>query len=291
MAIKKKIVLLGDSAVGKTSLIRRYVFNQFDFSYVSTVGSKVTKKKLTVTRPDKTHNLTFMIWDIIGREGYHAIHARTFVGVHGAILVSDLTRRETLTSLERYWIPFLFKVVKKVPMVFICNKSDLKGEYEFEFEELEEMANRYNNVEDEILPSELSTCYLTSAKDGVNVEKTFETLGHLVLTEWSLQDPVKKISEVLKATGIRRTTDKTTPIGALDAIMVDFCEDFTDSRMAMIILRQEIARAGIDIDNPTKDGILKCVEYLAEAEYEFIDEEKVFSNLEKRMEWARNIKE
>lgn len=277
--------------MGKTSLIRRYVFNQFDFSYVSTVGSKVTKKKLIVSRPDKIHNLTFMIWDIIGREGYHAIHARTFAGVHGAILIADLTRRETLESLERYWIPFLYKVVKKTPMVFVCNKSDLKGKYEFEFEELQEMAKRYNSTEDEILPTGLKSSYLTSAKNGLNVEKVFETLGHLVLTEDSLQDPVKKISEVLKATGIRRTADKTTPIGALDAIMVDFCEDFTDSRMAMIILRQEIARAGIDIDNPTKDGILKCVEYLAEAEYEFIDEDKVFSNLEKRMDWARTIKE
>lgn len=287
--MKKKIVLLGDSAVGKTSLIRRYVFNQFEFSYISTVGSKVTKKKLKIKRPNKTVDLTFMIWDIIGREGYHALHARTFVGVHGAILVADLTRRETLNSLERYWIPFLFKVVKNVPMVFVCNKSDLKGE--FEFEELEEMAKRYNDAVDEILPTGLQSNYLTSAKDGLNVEKTFETLGHLVLAENMLQDPVKKISEVLKATGIRRNTDKTTPIGALDAIMVDFCQDFTDSRMAMIILRQEIARAQIDIDNPTKEGILKAVEYLAEAEYEFNDEDKVFSNLEKRRDWANNIRE
>ncbi|UCG68661.1 MAG: GTP-binding protein [Thermoplasmata archaeon] len=291
MALKKKIVLLGDSAVGKTSLIRRYVFNQFEFSYVSTVGSKVTKKKLTIPAPNKTVDITFMIWDIIGREGYHALHARTFVGVHGAILVTDLTRKETLENLEKYWIPFLLKVVKKVPMVFVCNKSDLTGEYEFEFEELEEIAQRYNDAVDEILPAELKSCYLTSAKDGLNVEKAFETLGHFVLTASSLQDPVKKISEVLKATSIRRTTDKTTPIGALDAIIVDFCEDFNDSRISMIILRQEIARAGINIDSPTKEGIFKVVEYLAEAEHEFIDEEKVFSNLEKRMEWAKKIQE
>ena len=143
MAIKKKIVLLGDSAVGKTSLIRRFVFDQFEDSYIATIGSKVSRKSFKIDKPHRTFEMTFMIWDIIGREGYHALHSRTFVGVHGAIVVADLTRRQTLESLERYWIPFLFKVVDKVPLVFVGNKSDLEGEYEFEPEELANMASRY----------------------------------------------------------------------------------------------------------------------------------------------------
>jgi len=291
LAIKKKIVLLGDSAVGKTSLIRRYVFNQFDFSYISTVGSKVTKKQLTISKPNKNIDLTFVIWDVIGREGYHSLHARTFVGVHGAILVADLTRKETLNSLEKYWIPFLFKVVEEVPIVFVGNKSDLKGDYEFYPEELKDMAKKYNGNVEGILGKELRSTYSTSAKDGTNVELTFEALGHLVLTESELNNPVKKICEILRSTGVRRNSDRTTPIGALDAIIVDFCDGFKDSRMAMVILRQEIARAGIDINNPTKEGILKAVEYLAEAEYEFIDEDKILSNLEKRRALANDIRE
>ena len=99
----------------------------------------------------------------------------------------------------------------------------------------------------------------------------------------------KQICEMIRSTGVRRNTDKTTPIGALDAIIVDFCDGFSDSRMAMIVLRQEIARAGIDINNPSKEGIIKAVEYLAEAEYEFYDEDKVFSNFEKRRVWADKI--
>jgi small GTP-binding protein len=291
MTIKKKIVLLGDSAVGKTSLIRKYVFNQFELAHISTVGSKVTKKNLTIKRPNKTADLTFMIWDIIGREGYHALHSRTFVGVHGAILVADLTRKETLESLERYWIPFLFKVVENVPMVFVCNKSDLKDEYAFQPEEIQDMAKRYNGVVDGILTDELSSSYTTSAKNGSNVERTFESLGHLVLAEKSSKDPVKKISEILKATGIKRNIDKSTPIGGLDAIIVDFCEGFKDSRVAMVIIRPEIARAGIDINNPHKGGLHKLVEYLADAEMEFLDEDTVFSNLDRRYELARGIRE
>jgi hypothetical protein len=57
----------------------------------------------------------------------------------------------------------------------------------------------------------------------------------------------------------------------------------------MLILRQEIARSGLDVNNPTKEGVLKVVEYLAEAENEFKEEKEVLSNLEKRLDWARKI--
>lgn len=291
MAVRKKIVLLGDSAVGKTSLIRRYVFDQFQDSYIITIGSKVTMKELVVKRPDRNVNLTFMIWDLIGREGYHALHARTFVGVHGALLVADLTRKETLENLEKYWIPFLYKVVDEVPLVFVCNKSDLKSEYEFEPDELVDIAKRYNGHLERVLPSGIKLSYSTSAKNGYNVEKSFESLGHLVLSVKELVDPVKELYQSLVAAGIRRATDKTKPIGALDEIIVDFCEGFKDSRMSMMILRQEFARTSLDIGNPTKNGIIRVVEYLAEAECEFKDEKTVLANLKRRMKLARNVKE
>ncbi len=289
MEIKKKIVLLGDSAVGKTSLIRRYVFNQFEDSYISTVGMKATMKELTIPGDDEDMNLTLMIWDLIGREGYHALHARSFVGVHGAILVADLTRRETLHSLERYWIPSLFKIVDRVPLMFTCNKSDLKGKYEFELEDLVKVASRYSGEPEKSLPRNLETSYSTSAKDGDNVQRAFESLGYLLMSGEQQQDPVKELYEGLIATGIHRTSEKTTATGALDAIIVDFCEGFEDTRLVMPILRQETARAGIDIRSPSKEGILKLVEYLAEAETEFMDEKTVKENLNLRLEWANGI--
>lgn len=58
-------------------------------------------KKLKISKSGTTVDLVRMTWDLIGREGYHALHSRTFVGVHGALLVADLTRDETLASLER----------------------------------------------------------------------------------------------------------------------------------------------------------------------------------------------
>ena len=289
MAIKKKVVLLGDSAVGKTSLIRRYVFDQFEDSYIATIGSKVTRKGLSIERPTGTVDLTFMIWDIVGREGYHGLHARTFVGVHGAILVADLTRRETLEALERYWIPLLFKVVDKVPLVFVCNKSDLLGEYDFEPEDMADVASRYGLGAEGVLPRGLAHSVPTSAKYGGNVDLAFEALGHLVLSRGPPRDPVKELYESLVATGIQRSTDATTAVGALDTIIVDFCKGFDDSRLAMLILRQELARAGVDVNEPTRLGIHRVVEYLAEAESEFLDEDAVRSNLERRREWALRV--
>jgi small GTP-binding protein len=289
MALKKKIVLLGDSAVGKTSLIKRYVFDQFEHSYISTVGSKVTKKKLMIPGPNRTESLTFLIWDVIGREGFHALHSRTFIGIHGAILVADLTRKETLESLERYWIPFLFKVVEKTQMVFVCNKSDLKDDYQYQLGDLEDIAKRYDGVVTNVLGKRLKQAYSTSARDGTNVEKAFETLGHLVVAEHEREDPVRKICEILRATRIRRNSDKTTPIGALDAIIVNIFEDIQDSRVATLILRQEIARAGVDINDPKKERLYRLVEYLADAEMDFLTEEKVLTNLVERKKMVENI--
>lgn len=74
MAIKKKIVLLGDSGVGKSSLIRRCVFNRFEDSYAATVGTKVTKKFLKIPTSNRTEFMTLMIWDLMGNKGYQALH-------------------------------------------------------------------------------------------------------------------------------------------------------------------------------------------------------------------------
>jgi small GTP-binding protein len=291
LVIKKKIVLLGDSAVGKTSLIRRFVFDQFEDSYVATIGSKITMKEQKLQHSSSVPKLTFMIWDIIGREGYHGLHARTFVGVHGAILVTDITRRETLDSLEKYWIPFLFKVVEDVPLVFVCNKSDLTDNFEFDPEDLIEVAKRYNSQSDVLLPSKLKSSYLTSAKTGTNVEQTFESLGHLVISPKKLPDPIKELYESLVALRLRRSSDLNTPVGALDSIILDFCDGFDDSRLSMLMLRQELSRAAFDINNPTKEGILRAVEYLAEAEAEYKDEKTIRSNMERRLEWVNNVTE
>ena len=294
MAVKKKIVLLGDSAVGKTSLIKRFVLDLFEDAYITTVGSKVTRKELRIPRPDKTVDLNLMIWDLLGREGYTASHARTFAGVHGALLVADLTRRETLDTLERYWIPTLFKVVENVPLVFAANKADLADEAEWEPDRLAAIAGKHNVGLADALPRGLSTTYATSARTGENVEHAFETLGHLVLAGRAPDDPIKELYESLVAMGVSRAADKDTTIGALDAILVDFREGsegpFENDQVAQVLLRQEILRAGIDVRRPTVEGILRLVDYLSEVESDLLPAKDVARNRERRLGWVQGIR-
>lgn len=159
----KKICLLGDGAVGKTSLIRRYVYDIFDDRYIATIGTKVTKRVVTVNEKIK---LTLLIYDILGQKRYNRLHSVYYRGASGALIVSDLTRKETIKSMRK-WAQALFKVTSRIPVVFIGNKLDL-----------EKPATRA--VEE--ITKEFKAPYLfTSAKTGENVEEAFLALSKLLL--------------------------------------------------------------------------------------------------------------
>jgi len=100
----------------------------------------------------------------------------------------------------------------------------------------------------------------------------------------------EELYESVIAMGVSRQSDKSTAVGALDAILTDFCEGFDDDRLAMSFVRQETIRAGIDVRNPTRDGLLVIVEYLAEAESDFLGAKEVHANHEKRLAWAKAVK-
>ena len=88
----KKICLLGDFSVGKTSLVRRFVHNRFDDQYISTIGVKVSRKTVVLPVADDLVELTLMVWDLAGSQGTTPIAASYLRGAVGAVLVCDLTR-------------------------------------------------------------------------------------------------------------------------------------------------------------------------------------------------------
>jgi small GTP-binding protein len=167
--IVKKICLLGNGKVGKTSLIRKFVFDTFADKYIKTFGTKVTKKKLTIQRSDIKWNLTFLIWDILGQKMHDRLHSAYYKGAAGSLIVCDVTRKETLESLED-WINVFHNTVLKQPVIFLGNKCDMLDEAEFGAEELGKLASKFN------IPF-----YLTSAKSGEDVEKAFYNLGELII--------------------------------------------------------------------------------------------------------------
>ncbi|HYM39400.1 MAG TPA: Rab family GTPase [Thermoplasmata archaeon] len=169
---KAKVCLVGNPAVGKTSLVRRYVMDAFDDHYLTTVGTKVSKKPVRVTNPSQglDADIDLMIWDIMGQPGFREmLKDAYFFDAKGVLAVADLTKKDSLEDLK-HWIASVEGVTGKVPIVVAVNKSDLTGDAQFTTAEAVQAA--------EVLGADL---FLTSAKNGSNVEEAFRRLGARVV--------------------------------------------------------------------------------------------------------------
>lgn len=172
--MKVKICLMGDHAVGKTSLIRRYVLDQFDDRYVLTLGAKVSKREIDIPHPegDGVIRVLLNIWDVTGERGFRELLKEAyFHGAQGILAVCDITRKETLHELDG-WIASVERVVGKVPIHFLANKIDLKNQMSFEEKELAQKSESY-----------LSPYMVTSAKTGENVNPAFEEISRRIVSQ------------------------------------------------------------------------------------------------------------
>lgn len=158
--VQKKVCLLGDFAVGKTSLIRRFVEGRFDDRYLSTIGVKISRK--TVTRAD--HLLNLLIWDLAGGDEF-SLQSSYLRGAAGALIACDLTRASTLAAFDRY-TEQLWALNPGAPVVFIGNKVDLVAERAITDAELLAASQRLGGP-----------CVRTSAKTGEQVEAAFALLA------------------------------------------------------------------------------------------------------------------
>jgi len=170
--VKTKVCLVGDNGVGKTSLIQRFVLDQFDDRYLVTIGTKVTTKDVQIYHPaqDVRIELNMAIWDIMGQEGFREIlRDACFHGAHGVLAVADLTRRETLDNLLE-WIDAVDRTAGTVPVVIALNKADLADRAAYDRAEAHRIAGSLH-----------ADCLLTSARTGENVEEAFRRLGEAIL--------------------------------------------------------------------------------------------------------------
>jgi len=165
--VKAKVCLVGEHGVGKTSLIRRYVLDEFDDRYIVTLGAKVSKREMTFAfGPLGEVHMDMTVWDIMGSKGFRELLREAyFHGAQGILAACDLTRYETLTDLDD-WIEAVFRTVKPVPIVFTVNKVDLRDRAAFGEPQVREATNAFG-----------ATYFYTSAKTGENVESAFRALG------------------------------------------------------------------------------------------------------------------
>ena len=170
-SVKKKICLLGSFAVGKTSLIERFVYDRFDEKYLTTIGVKISQKALPpVEGPNSGQMIqhTFLVWDIAGLEKFDSMVMNYFRGAAGALVVADLTRPETIEHISE--ICDRFKSISPDAVVIVLgNKLDIFNEDKKTLSALRSKATDYK-----------TDLILTSAKSGERVEQAFMSLSQKI---------------------------------------------------------------------------------------------------------------
>ncbi len=168
---KAKVCLIGEAAVGKTSLVRRYVEDAFDDRYISTLGSKVSLKRIWLTPKGQTSQsleVQISLWDLIGERSYlDTLHQEYLRGAHGLIAVCDITRYSSFEALDE-WIPRALRISGDVPLVLAVNKTDLRDQVMCLYDDQEpaQKAEKHHG-----------TAVWTSAKTGANVNECFGKLA------------------------------------------------------------------------------------------------------------------
>jgi small GTP-binding protein len=237
----KKVALVGDSAVGKTSLIRRFVIDVFDDKYIATIGAKVSKRDIEYKLPDKTVYLTLMMWDILGQKDYKKMRVQGLSGAHGVIMVCDLSRPDTIKSAEEFWLPEIIETCIHVPVVLVGNKNDIAQPGAAEA--LTAMSKKAE------MP--FAVC---SAKTGENIEACFKRVGELMLAGELVE----------KKPGVEMSAESLA--AAVDDVVSDFCEQYGDTSKAMELIEREFTKAKVNVNAPTKESLLMAIEYLSDVE-------------------------
>ncbi|MHA2036129.1 MAG: GTP-binding protein [Promethearchaeota archaeon] len=157
-----KIIVIGEPAVGKTSLVKKFVSGRFTADYRSSIGTNIFAKKIVLENRIET---ILQLWDIAGQERWISMRRPYYSGAKGVIIVGDLTRSNTFDQIEKFWVPDLDQHCSLIPIILIANKSDLL--YQIEKKYIDSLSERIN----------ARAIIFTSAKSGDNVELAFKLIA------------------------------------------------------------------------------------------------------------------
>jgi len=155
--LKKKICMVGQFGVGKTSLVRRFVDSIFNERYLSTIGVKIDRKDVCAGGTD----LTLMLWDLAGEDDLAPLNMSHLRGASGYILVADGCRSATLAK-ARELQQRITKMLGPLPFVLVINKADLRDQWEVQSADIQQHG---------------WLTFETSAKEGTGVEEMFLALA------------------------------------------------------------------------------------------------------------------
>ncbi len=160
-----KIIVIGDPAVGKTSLLDNFSSKKFKTQYIPTVGVNIVKEQVELD--DGIVNL--MIWDIAGQPQFYMLHRPYFNGADGMMLAFDITRSSTFSNVQNWYNTAQKFGLSSIPRLLIGNKIDLKDERKIIKPMADHLAEKLN-----------CTYYETSAKTGDNVKLIFQKTAEIV---------------------------------------------------------------------------------------------------------------
>ena len=163
--VKKKVCLVGSFAVGKTSLVSRFVQGVFSDKYLTTIGVKIDKRVVSTGAGE----VSLMLWDMAGEERFSHLRTSYLRGASGLIYVADGTRADTLEQATEY-AERVAETEPDTPAVMLVNKADLESEWDVGGES--EIAAKAGDI----------PFFTTSAKTGDNVEEAFVTLCERMLS-------------------------------------------------------------------------------------------------------------
>ncbi|TFG33615.1 GTP-binding protein [Candidatus Thorarchaeota archaeon] len=158
-----KIVFLGEGAVGKTSLVGRFVYDSFEGDYLATIGTDIHLKMVQV----EDTSVKLVIWDIAGQDNFAQLRRAYYMNASGAFFVFDTTRSETIARIDE-WINALRTVTGEIPLVLLENKVDLESAI-------------LQEKKDEIISKYHVKMIPTSAKEDTNVEEAFKEMTAKIL--------------------------------------------------------------------------------------------------------------
>ena len=192
-----KVLLIGDSSVGKTSVLLRYVDDKFNAEFQTTIG--VDFKVSSFMMNGK--NLKLQLWDTAGQDRFKTIVASYYRGAHGILLVYDITNQTSFQNIQRWFDESQNYLQKSVPKLLIGNKLDLAAQRTVRVEDARALADR------------LGVDYVeTSAKNSTNVKSAFETLTRNIM------------NSVSGGAGSTSTASKGTKIGVSKPVQGGCCK-------------------------------------------------------------------
>ena len=177
-----KLIILGDSFVGKTSLVNKFMGREFSKRYQRTFGSDISFKHVEIKDNNLTHKITYSIWDIYGDASYDELTKQFLLGTHSIVFMYDIENHQSYLNIQKW-----FKItnesidLKQNPIILVGNKIDLRSEIKDPLS-TEDGLKLYKILSEEYnLNNQYFFFIETSALDGINISNVFELISRIII--------------------------------------------------------------------------------------------------------------